>query len=162
MKTKLPTTSVYMGEARPVKLSKSVEDAVLYAIKSLVKQSKALSEADYTTYGTVRALRRHLKLDLDGMAEKLSVTREWLEKFEGQVSAMEVGKTMAYTAKTIDEVYRLLSFASGGPDSRPQISVGDLLKYLTADQFNLFVEWVEQAKNKKPEQAPPAEADILQ
>ena len=160
MKSEPPAKPVYMGEGKPLKLHKSTEDAVLYAIQAMVKQSKSLSEADYTTHGTVRALRAELKLRTTQLAKKLGVPVEWLEKFEGKMSADVVAKSMAYTAKTIDGVYRLLSFASGGPDSRPEITLGDLLKYLTAEQFDVFVRWVEEGK-QRPALKPPEE-DMLQ
>ena len=159
-KSEPPAKPVYMGEGKPLKLHKSTEDAVLYAIQAMVKQSKSLSEADYTTHGTVRALRAELKLRTTQLAKKLGVPVEWLEKFEGKMSADVVAKSMAYTAKTIDGVYRLLSFASGGPDSRPEITLGDLLKYLTAEQFDVFVRWVEEGK-QRPALKPPEE-DMLQ
>lgn len=139
----------YMGEGgKPLKLHKSTEDAVLYAIRALIKQSKQLAEADYTTYGTVRSLRSELKLKVEDLADKLEVSPEWIEKFEGKMSTADVAKSMAYTAKTIDGVYRLLSFASGGPDSRPEVTLGDLLRYLTADQFEQFQQWVEEGKRR--------------
>ena len=159
-KPELPAKPVYMGEGKPLKLHKSTEDAVLYAIKAMVKQSKSLSEADYTTHGTVKALRNELGMEPWKLAEKLGVGIEWLEKFEGKMSADVVAKSMAYTAKTIDGVYRLLSFASGGPDSRPEITLGDLLKYLTAEQFDVFVRWVEEGKQRPAQKAP--EEDTLQ
>lgn len=151
---------VYMGEGKPLKLHKSVEDAVLYAIKGLVKQSKALAEADYTTFGTVKSLRRELKLEREELAEKLGVSVNWLKEFEGVTPVGEVAKALRNTGQTINDVYRLLSFASGGPDSRPEITLGDLLKYLTAEQFDVFVRWVEEGK-ARPAVKPPDE-DVLQ
>lgn len=159
MNDKLPAKPIYMGEGKPLKLHKSTEDAVLYAIKGLVKQSKSLSEADYTSYGTVRSLRNELELTPEDFAAKIGVTVEWLDRFEGKMSASDVAKSMAYTAKTIDGIYRLLSFASGGPDSRPEITLGDLLKYLTAEQFDVFVRWVEEGK-ARPAVKPPDEETL--
>ena len=159
-KSEPPAKPVYMGEGKPLKLHKSTEDAVLYAISAMVKQSKALSEADYTTFGTIKALRNELKLKVPGLAKRLGVSAEFIEKLEGKMPVDAVAKSMAYTAKTIDGVYRLLSFASGGPDSRPEITLGDLLKYLTAEQFDVFVRWVEEGK-QRPAIKPPEE-DMLQ
>jgi len=158
MKNELPTKPVYMGDQpKPLKLHKSVEDAVLYAIRGLVKQSKALSEADYTTFATVKSLRTELKLKPEDFAARLEVSPEWLDKFEGKVPVGDVSKALMNTGKMIDGIYRLLSFASGGPDSRPEITLGDLLKYLTAEQFDVFVRWVEEGKSRPAVKAPDEE-----
>lgn len=57
-------------------------------------------------------------------------------------TAESLAKTASYLAKTMDEVYRLFSFAGGGPDSRTEVGLGDLLELLTPDQFEQFQLWI--------------------
>ena len=68
--------------------------------------------------------------------------------------AESLAKTASYLAKTMDEVYRLFSFAGGGPDSRTDIGLGDLLELLTPDQFETFQSWI--ASNRATVIEPPA------
>ena|SRR3990167_2428491 len=55
-------------------------------------------------------------------------------------------KTMSYLAKMVDEVVRLMEFAKGNPDSRPDIGLQDFLKYLSNEQFIQLNEWVASGK----------------
>lgn len=57
-------------------------------------------------------------------------------------SAESLAKTLSYLAKTTDEVYRLFSFAGGGPDSRTEVGLGELLQLLTPEQFEQFQSWI--------------------
>src|SRR5690349_19224122 len=57
-----------------------------------------------------------------------------------------LAKTMAQTAKMIDETARLVQFCSGKSDSRPEIAGAgiDILKALTDPQLQQLMTWVEQ------------------
>jgi DNA-binding transcriptional regulator YiaG len=124
------------------------ERAILNALRAMVKQSKMLADADYSCSFTVRQLRLHLKKKPEDFAAFLGVSLGDYEKWETRQSPADVAKTMAYTAKVIDETYRLLSFSQGGADSRTELTLGDLLKYLTSDQFEMFTQWVEEGKKR--------------
>ena len=60
-------------------------------------------------------------------------------------NASELAKTMAQTAKMIDETARLCQFVSGKADSRPDLGgmPVDILKSLTDDQLRQVMTWVE-------------------
>ena len=55
----------------------------------------------------------------------------------------EVARAVSHTTKAADEIYRLLAFAAGQPDSRPDLGRGnhDLHSLLTADQLTTFEAW---------------------
>lgn len=124
------------------------ERAVLNALKAMLKQSQALADADYATAMTIKQVRRYLDKGPGEMAGILGIKPDLYEKWESKTTAVDVAKAMAYTTKMIDETYRLLSFAQGGPDARTELTLGDLLKYLTAEQFEEFTKWIEEGKKR--------------
>lgn len=126
----------------------AAEHAVLNALRAMGRQSKSLAESDYTCSMTVRQLRSALGKQPEQMAEMLGVGVEQYEKWEIKNNPHDVAKTMAYTARMIDDIYRLLSFSQGGPDHRQEFQLGDLLKYLTAEQFETFTRWIEEGKER--------------
>jgi len=80
-----------------------------------------------------------------------------LQKIAAELSSQDyagkdpdrIARTGAYLAKIVDETVRLIEFLDGNPDSRPDLGLGDLLQYLTAEQFEQFQRWVEQGKAKE-------------
>lgn len=60
-----------------------------------------------------------------------------------------LAKTLSYVAKTVDETTRLLEFAQGRADSRPDTGLADLMKLLTAEQWQTFQSWI-QPKDVTP------------
>lgn len=57
----------------------------------------------------------------------------------------EAGKTLAYIAKVINDVTRLLEFAKGNADQRAEIKgVDELLKFLTHEQFQTVCGWIQE------------------
>jgi len=59
------------------------------------------------------------------------------------LGAEALGKTLAYTTKSLDGIYRLMEFAEGNADSRAEVvGLSDLLKVLTPEQFETFQGWV--------------------
>lgn len=144
---------VLIGRDKPLRNPEVAEKAVTNAIKAFLKQSEALANCDYNCQVTVGQLRRILKKDKDDFAMQLGISRETLDAWENGQDPTQIARTMSYTVRSVDEMFRLISFAGGGPDSRPEFSLGDLLKYLTADQFDIFTKWVDEGKlraaNKK-------------
>lgn len=65
-------------------------------------------------------------------------------------NATEVARAVAHTTKAVDELYRLMSFAEGRPDSRPDLGGGnrDLLSLLTPDQLKTFEGWINAAHGR--------------
>lgn len=59
-------------------------------------------------------------------------------------SPESLAKTLSYTAKTVDEITRLLEFAQGRADSRPDNGIADLMKLLTPEQWQTFQSWLSQ------------------
>ena len=57
-----------------------------------------------------------------------------------------LAKTQSYVGKSTDEFYRLLSFASGGPDSRVDNGLDELLALLSAEELQQFQEMVAAAR----------------
>lgn len=70
-------------------------------------------------------------------------SREW-----GQVA-----KALAHTAKVVDEVSRLVAFAKGQPDSRPDLS-GYWLSALTDEQLRQVERWVEENERRERDESP--------
>jgi len=139
---------VLIGRDKPLKDPEVANRAVLNALRAMVRQSKMLADADYSCAFTVRQLRLHLKKKQEEFAEFLGVPLSDYQTWETRQTPADVAKTMKYTADVIDQTYRLLSFSQGGADSRTELSLGDLLKYLTADQFDQFTQWVEEGKRR--------------
>lgn len=111
-------------------------ETVADALAALAKQAKALKAVEYESMKT--------KVVKCGCGESVEVL---LPNHEA------LAKTMAQTAKMIDETARLVQFTSGKPDSRPEVSgmPVDILKSLTTEQFNQLMEWV--AMNGRHEEA---------
>lgn len=67
--------------------------------------------------------------------------------YKGQ-NFKDVAQAMGYTLKVIDGAARLLSFLSGGPDSRPDLASGlkDLLPLLSDDEFKVLQARVAEAE----------------
>jgi hypothetical protein len=74
-----------------------------------------------------------------------------LPNIGGNVSAVSAksdqGAT-AHTTKAVDELYRLLEFAKGRPDSRP---APDYLRLFTAGQLRIFETWITEARQREEE-----------
>lgn len=66
--------------------------------------------------------------------------------FRTEPSAKDIAQAMSYTARVIDDIYRLSQFAVGNADSRPDVGVGALLEFLTDEQMVEFGRWVEAGK----------------
>lgn len=103
-------------------------ETVADALAALNKQAKALKAADYTS-GKIKKVKC-------ACGETIEVE---LPSYES------LAKTMAQTAKMIDETARLVQFTNGRPDSRPEVAgmPVDVLKSLTDAQLTQVYQWVE-------------------
>lgn len=108
------------------KASETVNDAVL----ALNKQAKALATAEYSSDKEKRVSCPECKTTFSvALPDHTSLS-----------------KTMANTAKVIDETARLVHFTAGRPDSRPDGGAGlptDVLKALTNEQLAILTSWLE-------------------
>lgn len=93
-------------------------DALSNSVQTMKKVSRALLDADY-----------------DG---------NFCEACQRKGPSPEsLAKTLSYVAKTVDETTRLLEFAQGRADSRPDTGLADLMKLLTAEQWQTFQSWIQ-------------------
>ena len=104
-------------------------ETVADAMAALRKQAKALKETEYS-----------------GSKSKLVTCPTCEKKFAVELPAYDLlAKTMAHTAKMIDETARLVQFMSGKADSRPDLAgLGGLewLQVLTDEQVAQVQAWV--------------------
>lgn len=98
------------------------------ALAALAAQAKALKNVKYESEKT-----KTVKCEC-GLTQEV-----------GLPNHEALAKTMAQTAKMIDETARLVQFCSGKSDSRPEIAgMGvDILKALTDPQLQQLMAWVE-------------------
>ena len=91
-------------------------------------------------------------LDLDGAGSALQDAVEALGKqarrlkeanYEG-LDPVSVARALAHTGRVIDDLARLVAFAKGQPDSRPDHGL-DWLKALTDEQLKVVQGWMEKA-----------------
>jgi hypothetical protein len=100
------------------------------------------------------------KASVNSSLRTLRKLTEHLEKqsFEG-MKVQDLAKTATLLAKQIDEITRLLELLRGQPDQRTEISgLGDLLKFLTNDQFEKVSTWIDEGMKRLDgsENFPPA------
>ena len=97
-------------------------------------------------------------LDLDVACQAIQDAVEALKK---QAEALKqstydrnkpdsIARAFHHTAKVIDEITRLMEFAKGHPDSRPDLG-SDWLRVLTDEQLAQVMRWVKE--NEQAEQA---------
>lgn len=105
------------------------------ALAALAKQAKALKGVEYSS-----ELVKNVKCEC-GLTVEVKLP-----------NASELAKTMAQTAKMIDETARLVQFTNGKPDSRPEVAglPVDVLKALTDDQLKQVMGWVTE-NGREPE-----------
>lgn len=105
-------------------------ETVADALAALAKQAKALRAVEYPS--------ERVKRVTCVCGESVEVTLP---------NAESLAKTMAQTAKMIDETARLVQFCSGKSDSRPDRGglPLDLLKVLTTAQLTEVMAWVDTA-----------------
>lgn len=96
--------------------------AVKATVEALRKQAQALEKEDYS----VERKCPHCK-----------------KMISFPIHPKDLAQMMAYTAKTADELARLIEFSRGRPDSRPDIGLQSIFGALTEEQINQVQEWVE-------------------
>ena len=62
---------------------------------------------------------------------------------DANVTTPILAKMISHITKSVDECYRLLQFADGKPDSRPDAGAS-LLALLTPEQLGIFNGWIEE------------------
>ena len=67
-----------------------------------------------------------------------------------------VARAFSHTGKTLDELFRLVKFSKGQPDSRPDFGT-DWLQALTDKQFSQVKTWIEE--NERTDAEKEAEMD---
>ncbi len=114
-------------------------ETVADALAALAKQAKALRAVEYSSEKS-----KHVKCEC-GLSVEVFLP-----------NAESLAKTMAQTAKMIDETARLVQFCSGKSDSRPDLGAGlpvDVLKALTDPQLHTVMEWI-TANGREQEDLP--------
>ena len=73
-----------------------------------------------------------------------------LEKADFAAMKPDVASKVAMNlTKSVDELTRLMALVQGNPDSRTEVvGLGDLLKFLSNEQFDQVSEWIEQGQQK--------------
>jgi hypothetical protein len=105
------------------------------AIEAIAKQAKALKDAKFKIK-TVKARCPNSKCRTE-----FSINTG--------IDADVLSKTFAYTAKSVDELARLMSFLGGGPDSRQEVTgVVGIFQMLTDEQIEVVDKWVEEGKKR--------------
>ncbi len=103
-----------------------------------------------------------LDLDLANKAiqhalEALAKQAEALSKAKySRTKPDQVSRAFNHTGKTLDEIFRLMQFSRGQPDSRPDMGTG-WLQALTDKQFSQVKTWLEE--NERTEAQQEAEMD---
>lgn len=110
-------------------------ETVADAMAALSKQAKALKDCKYESVRMKRVKYTCSHCNEEGYAE-IEVA-----------NPAELAKTMAQTAKMIDETARLCQFVSGKADSRPDLAgmPVDILKALSNEQLAQVMTWVESS-----------------
>jgi hypothetical protein len=109
-------------------------DAMLEEILNRASDGLSFDDATHGIAYAVKALRAQL--------EALST------KAYGHMKPEIVARCAAQTMKATDELYRLVQFAKGAPDSRPDLG-GDWLRGLTNAQVLQVQRWVEENQAKE-------------
>lgn len=94
---------------------------------ALGKQARALAAADY-------GADREREIACPACRKKVTVLLP--------VNPTDVARAQAHSAKVLDEVYRMIQFAKGAPDSRPDTG-GDWLRALSPEQLKIVQGWFE-------------------
>lgn len=119
--------------------------------QTVLENATEAKEALGSTVLAMRNLSRHLaKIDFGETNPCDQCGRKGL-------SAQQSGQTLAYFAKMVNEITRLLQFAKGEADSRTEVvGLGDLLKYLDNDKFDQVTKWIEEGQAHEDQSLLPA------
>jgi hypothetical protein len=96
-------------------------------------------------------------LDADRVAEVVTKVIEAIDKQAAALQAAtykpedyeRIARAMAHAMKSADGLYRLVEFAAGRPDSRPDKAT-DWLRGLTDEQLRIVQGWVEASEATPP------------
>ena len=107
-------------------------------------------------------------LDADRVAEVVAKVVEAIDKQAAALKAAtyrpedyeRIARAMAHAMKSADGLYRLVEFASGRPDSRPDKAT-DWLRGLTVEQLRIVQGWVEASADATAPPGPHGAEDAL-
>ena len=96
-------------------------------------------------------------IDADTASEAIQAALESLKKQAlllkdadySKLDPKSLSQTLAYTAKMVDEVTRLLEFAQGRADSRPDLGLQSFLEVLSDEQVRILETWVKEGQTRK-------------
>jgi hypothetical protein len=103
-------------------------------------------------------------LDADRVAEVVTKVVEAIDKQAAALKAAtykpedyeRIARSMAHAMKSADGLYRLVEFAAGRPDSRPDKGM-DWLRGLTDEQLRIVQGWIEASGQSEGERLGPLE-----
>lgn len=79
----------------------------------------------------------------------LDVMKKAVDELKSQpfdkVKPESLAKIANYMSKAIDDIARLTSFLSGGPDSRPDLGLDAIFEHLNLEQIQTIEMWLEQS-----------------
>ena len=101
----------------------------------------ATSGLDLATIGQIISLNLQNMLKLSQELGRRDLTDP------KQVKTQEIPKMIGYSAKMIDETFRMVQYAKGNPDGRPE-GGAEWLSALTDAQFRQLKQWVAEAKDR--------------
>jgi hypothetical protein len=104
------------------------DQTIQTAQKALLKQSKALEQADYDTHEV------SIRCASCGKRGKHLIDAP---------SPDVVARAAAHTSKVVDGIVRMAQFAKGQPDSRPDMK-GDWLRVLPDDKLRIVQGWMDE------------------
>jgi hypothetical protein len=131
-----------------VELLKNILDAPTGTNKSWSEDSVESLGKDVRSFMMIREGGAAINSLNDAILVLAKIVQGMKEKDLSLMKPAEAAKTGAYLVKIADEMVRLLEFSKGNPDSRPDVGIGELLKYLDAAQFAQLTEWVAAGKAK--------------
>lgn len=121
--------------------------------KGVLRTGGEMPSVDSVIHSALVAASGGLDLDMAGRA-----LQDALEALAAQAAALKqarykpkdwhaIARSMTHTAKMIDGIARLLQFAKGQPDSRPDLGAG-FLAALSNEQIAQIEEWVQDNKRR--------------
>lgn len=114
-------------------------------VKDVARANSLLNKEREASNGLDHAVLALEKLAIHMASMDYSEVHPCVECGRKGLTAEQTGKTLAYVAKMVNEITRLMQFAKGEADQRSEVvGLGELLKVLTNDQFQQVQTWIGQ------------------
>lgn len=112
---------------------------------------KVLQEALTAATGGLdpEAAERALTSAVRAVAKQMEALEQ---KDYADLTPEQIARAAAHTSKSADVIFRLMEFAKGNPDSRPD-KAGDWLRGLTNDQFAIVQGFIEANERRERERS---------